>query len=118
MLQFANGYRIHNHVVGAPPKSVPAITWGDFQFGAVSTPCVGQQHTHPRHRLLPYVWDDVMFIPATGCSKTVSAYQGKSPRIKEIGFVGTNRPHPGLIYSGAWRWVMPPGPADFILLTL
>jgi hypothetical protein len=65
--------------------------------------------------LLPYVWDDAMFIPATGCSKMVSTYQGKSPHIKEIGFVGINGPRPGLIHSSAWRWVMSPGPADFML---
>jgi hypothetical protein len=40
----------------------------------------------PTNRILPDVWDDAMFNPATGCLKTVSAYQGKSPQI----------PHPGL----------------------
>ncbi len=53
-------------MVGAPPKSAPVITWRDFQFRVVSARCVGSQHAHPRHRLLPDVWDDVMFIPATG----------------------------------------------------
>jgi hypothetical protein len=59
-----------------------------------------------------------MFTPATGYSKAVSAYQGKAPVPRRLVFVGTNGPHPGLIYSSSWRRVMPPGPADFILLTL
>ena len=32
--------------------------------------------------------------------------------------IGTNDPHPGIIYRGAWRLVLPTEPEDFVLLTL
>jgi hypothetical protein len=75
-----------------------------------------------------------MLTPATGfclmcgmrgCSPLPQAIQKRCLPTKarahvsrKLVFVGTNSSHPGLIYSGAWRRVMPPGPADFILLTL
>ena len=82
----------------------------------------------------PNVWDYDMLIPATGfclmcgmtrCSPPPQATQKRclpvkvrAPISRRLVFVGTNGPHPGLIYSGAWCRVMPPGPANFILLTL
>ncbi len=82
----------------------------------------------------PDVSDNDMLTPATGfrlmcgmtrCSPLPLATQkwclptkARAPISRRLVFVGTNGPHPGLIYRGAWRHVMPAGPADFILLTL
>jgi hypothetical protein len=134
-------------VVGAPPKSVPVITWQDLQFRVMSAQCVGSRHAHPRHRLSPDVWDDAIFIPATGfclmcgmtqfspppqalpdvwddpmltpatgCSKWCLPNKARAPVSRRLVSVGTNDPHPGIMYRGAWRCVLPTGPADFILL--
>ncbi len=80
------------------------------------------------------VWDNNMLTPTTGfclmcgmtqCSPPPQATQkrclptkARAPVSRRLVFVGTNGPHPGLIYSSAWHHVTPPEPADFILLTL
>jgi hypothetical protein len=69
-----------------PLKRVSQPSHGEISSLGPCPPDVWDNNMHPRHRLLLDVWDDAMFTPATGYSKTVSAYQGKSPHIKEIGF--------------------------------